>query len=205
MKLYIARHGESQANVLGVFSNRGFQHPLTEIGVSQSKELAKALLGKSFARVFSSPLLRAIHTTKIITEPLGISEFTISDYLCEYDVGIFEGRSDPYGWQLYAEIEERWKNPDCRHEKIEGGESFEEIQLRFKNFVNKLVEDSDSKDENVLIITHGGLLKVGLPAVMNNISYEFASENVLGNCELIIGNETEDGFICSSWGKMKII
>ena len=33
MKLYFVRHGESEANVLGVISNRGFQHPLTDTGI----------------------------------------------------------------------------------------------------------------------------------------------------------------------------
>jgi len=32
MKLYFARHGESEANTLGVISNRGLKHGLTDTG-----------------------------------------------------------------------------------------------------------------------------------------------------------------------------
>jgi bisphosphoglycerate-dependent phosphoglycerate mutase len=59
MRLYLVRHGESEANVLGVFSNRGFKHPLTAHGREQAVGLAGLLAGKGISRIYTSPLQRA--------------------------------------------------------------------------------------------------------------------------------------------------
>ena len=43
MKLYFARHAESEANIKHIISNRGLPHPLTERGRTQAEDLAKKL------------------------------------------------------------------------------------------------------------------------------------------------------------------
>ena len=40
MRIYFARHGESEANLLHVFSNRGVKHGLTARGRAQAETLA---------------------------------------------------------------------------------------------------------------------------------------------------------------------
>lgn len=42
MRLLFARHGESEANVDRVFSNRGWGHPLTPAGREQARVLAES-------------------------------------------------------------------------------------------------------------------------------------------------------------------
>ena len=57
MLVYFVRHGESEANVLNVFSNRGTKHPLTSRGREQVEMLAGKLAdatakhGKSLGRL----------------------------------------------------------------------------------------------------------------------------------------------------------
>ena len=43
MKIYFVRHGESEANILKIFSNLGLKHGLTETGKIQAKELCSKL------------------------------------------------------------------------------------------------------------------------------------------------------------------
>jgi broad specificity phosphatase PhoE len=43
MKLYFVRHGQSEANISRVISNRGWVHPLTEKGLQQAHDLAARL------------------------------------------------------------------------------------------------------------------------------------------------------------------
>jgi len=43
MRIVFARHGESEANLVGLFSNRGWKHPLTPHGRQQALELANHL------------------------------------------------------------------------------------------------------------------------------------------------------------------
>lgn len=71
-RLYFVRHGESEANVLKVISNRGSRHGLTEKGRRQSAELASNLEGSRATRIYSSPLLRALQTAETVSSALGV-------------------------------------------------------------------------------------------------------------------------------------
>ena len=52
MRLYFVRHGESEANLLQEFSNRGLKHGLTPTGVRQATALAEALRGLQVAKIY---------------------------------------------------------------------------------------------------------------------------------------------------------
>ena len=91
MRIYFARHGESYANTLGEMSARGLKHPLTPVGRQQALALAKRLRPSKINRIFSSPILRAIETSVLIANELGI-EYEVTDALREYDVGILEDK-----------------------------------------------------------------------------------------------------------------
>ena len=60
MNLYFARHGESEANIQNVISNRGLQHPLTLNGRKQAARLAEHLKDAGLAGIFCSPIQRAV-------------------------------------------------------------------------------------------------------------------------------------------------
>lgn len=66
MKFYFVRHGESETNVHGIFSNRGYQHPLTKKGIQQAQELVRQLAGASINRIYTSPIMRAVQTAEIL-------------------------------------------------------------------------------------------------------------------------------------------
>ena len=70
MKLYFVRHGESEANVLQVISNRGWMHPLTEKGRQQANTLAEKLRGAGITKIYTSPLRRAVETAEILSRSL---------------------------------------------------------------------------------------------------------------------------------------
>jgi broad specificity phosphatase PhoE len=106
-KLFFVRHGESEANVLKVISNRGLRHGLTEKGRRQAAELASNLRGSEATRIYSSPLLRALQTAEILSSALGVN-YDVTDALREFDCGIAEGRSDPESWDLHRQVMEDW-------------------------------------------------------------------------------------------------
>lgn len=107
MKLYFVRHGESKANLLHEFSNRGRKHGLTEKGTAQAAALAHKLVGCSVSRVFSSPLLRAVQTAEILANALD-APYEIVDALREYDCGVLEGKSDAASWADYQRVLDDW-------------------------------------------------------------------------------------------------
>ena len=89
--LYFVRHGESEANVLHVFSNRELVHGLTDTGRAQVQALADQLAGVRFDAFYTSPILRARQSAQIVSDRLGLP-FEVTPALAEYDVGILEGR-----------------------------------------------------------------------------------------------------------------
>ena len=93
MKLYFVRHGESEANLLNEFSNRGSKHGLTDKGRQQAHTLAQSLQTAPVAAIFSSPLLRARQTAEILSQTLGVP-YRVTDALREFDCGVLEGKSD---------------------------------------------------------------------------------------------------------------
>ena len=92
MRIYFARHGESQANLLHEISNRGLRHGLTRKGREQAEGLARRLQGIPIATIYSSPVLRAIETSVILAHRLDV-DYEVTEALREYDCGILEGRS----------------------------------------------------------------------------------------------------------------
>jgi broad specificity phosphatase PhoE len=134
MRLYFIRHGESAANLLHEFSNSGHKHPLTENGFAQAQSLARRLSGLSVAQVYTSPILRAQQTAQVLADSLQ-APLQINQALQEWSVGIYEGTSDPRGWERYSQVQQDWFVHQKWDSKMPGGESFLEIQGRFIPFI----------------------------------------------------------------------
>ena len=206
MKLYFARHGESEANTLGVISNRGLMYGLTEKGRQQAAALAARLKDIRFARLYSSPLLRAIQTAEILARELrpdleGLGDLRgleIADALREFDCGILEAQSLPPHLDDYVRLFRDWQAGKWDR-RFEGGESLLDIQARFVPFVERLTREHGEAD-HLLLISHGGVLLSALPILLTNIDHAFAYEHIhFGNTDIVIAESTPTGWICLSW------
>src|SRR6202012_3717626 len=86
--VYLARHGETAWTVTG--QHTGLTNlPLTERGECNARQLEKRLSGLTFAKVFSSPLQRAMRTCELAGFGL---EAQVDRDLVEWDYGEDEGR-----------------------------------------------------------------------------------------------------------------
>ena len=101
MKLYFVRHGQSEANLLKQFSNRGFKHGLTALGREQVHQLAHRLKHESLSYIYSSPLMRAVQTAEVLSSELNL-QYEVTDALREYDCGTLEGRLDAESWKRFG-------------------------------------------------------------------------------------------------------
>lgn len=148
MKLYIARHGETQWNVENRISGRT-DVPLTQRGLEQAKLLAENAKGKGIEVIIASPLLRAHQTAQAVSDAIGIP-VQIDERLIELDFGIFEGkpRSDPDFQYTRAQFPTRYP----------GGESAFLLAHR----VYSCLEDVKRKysDKTVLLVCHGGVCRM---------------------------------------------
>jgi probable phosphoglycerate mutase len=114
VKLIFSRHGESEANVLRVISNRDLPHPLTERGRIQAQALAERLAKRRILALYASPVLRAQQTALMVGGKLSLSIHT-AEALREFDCGVMEGRGDAEAWQAHHEVIEACLGICFRH------------------------------------------------------------------------------------------
>jgi broad specificity phosphatase PhoE len=198
MNLYFVRHGESEANVLHVISNRGYRHGLTEKGRQQALELAGRLKEAVPARIYTSPLMRAVQTAEILTGILK-APIKIAQALREYDCGVLEGKSDEASWTLHRQVQEDWLKRGLWERRIEGGESLCEARDRFMPFIRRILEEKQGEETSVVLIGHGGLFKCVLPLVLANVSFAFAGEQPFPNTGYVLARTTPEGLACVEW------
>ena len=143
--VYLARHGETAWSVTG--QHTGLTDlPLTERGERNAKRLGERLAGLFFAKVFASPLQRAIRTCELAG--FGATAEVDRD-LVEWNYGDYEGlrtaeiQAKRPGWQLFRD--------GCPN-----GESPEQIGAR----ADRVVRRVRAVQGNVLIFSSGHFLRV---------------------------------------------
>ena len=198
MKIYFTRHGESQANLLHLISNRALPHGLTSAGRDQAACLAEYLHGRSIARIYTSPVLRAVETARIIAGRLQV-EYEPVEGLREFDCGIAEGRGDEAAWQLWKAEFDAWTINQDYDYQIEGGESFIEVRQRFVSFVDGLIKAHTAPDTGVVCISHGGIYSVVFPWIMHNVNPAMVMKYGFGYTSLIIAEYKAAGLVCVEW------
>lgn len=199
MKLYFVRHGESEANLLNMFSDRDDRtHGLTTIGKAQSFALADKFPARKIDKIYSSPLRRARETANILARRFEV-KVNVSPALREYDCGILEGRSDPSSWEIYDTILRDWMIQRKFDQRIEGGESFKEIEDRFVPFVKRIVKEYRSPG-GIIFVGHGGLYRCMLPRLLENIDLSFSLAHPLGHTDYVVATAySADQIICEQW------
>lgn len=170
---YIIRHGET------VFNRKGriqgwCDSPLTDLGVSQAKQLGKELKNIPFDVCFCSTSERAIDTANYILEGRNIKiisskklkEQSFGDFEAEKSVNIFkDGVSFPDGYRF------------C------GGENHSDVIERVMNELKKIA--SEYPNANVLVVCHGSAIK----HIVNYLSPGFVMEKpttaaLVPNCSI---------------------
>jgi probable phosphoglycerate mutase len=143
--VYLARHGETPWSLSG--QHTGLTDiPLTERGERNARQLAKRLASLTFAKVFTSPLQRAMRTCELAGFK---SVAEVLPDLVEWNYGNFEGRrteeiqTERPGWSVFRD--------GCP-----GGESPAQIGDRADRVVNKV----RAVQGDVLLFSSGHFLRV---------------------------------------------
>ena len=205
MRILFVRHGESEANVEQIISNRDLPHKLTKKGVLQATILAETLAHTHNVEVIeTSPILRARETAEILQARLGVIP-TIQPALREFDCGAIEGRNCPEAWAAYKNLVDTWDGGQNYDEHIPpDGESFQDMKARFVPYIHHLVNQHQTHHADVLLVSHGGLLLQMLPLVLANIDRTFTQQNHIKNCQLISTAFENEQLICTAWGDIQL-
>ena len=143
--VYLARHGETAWSLSGQHTGRT-DLPLTERGERNARQLGERLKGLTFAKIFTSPLQRAMRTCELAG--FGVAAEVDAD-LFEWNYGDYEGRrtaeilAERPDWQLFRD--------GCP-----GGESPDQVGARADRFVSRVRAVAGE----VLLFSSGHFLRV---------------------------------------------
>ena len=179
MRIFIVRHGESYGNLHGKIASVT-DLPLTEKGIKQAKitkdALGSRLKTSNFDYVFSSTLKRARQTADIIVgNELEIVEL---DNLVEMNLGILEGLTFPEKEERYPQFD---MGPDLSTITVPEGESFQDVLLRCRNFINEYLT-AELANSNILIVAHGITKRVLINCLLNRPNEHVDYINWCDNC-----------------------
>ena len=167
--VYLGRHGETAWSLTGQYTGLT-DLPLTEQGQRNARQLGERLKGIIFAKVFTSPLQRAVRTCELA----GFGTVAEIDRdLVEWNYGQYEGRrtadivAERPGWQLFRD--------GCP-----GGETPSQVAARADRVISRVrVVKGD-----VLLFSSGHFIRVlaarwiGLEPSVNSRSFKLSTASL---------------------------
>lgn len=157
--IYIVRHAQTEWNVKRLMQGHA-DSPLTSLGETQAKQLAQELSHIHFDGVFSSDLLRAKRTAKIIVAERRVAVKTTT-LLREQHFGRFEGK--PYeefnnAFRNLLQQYDQASDQDKFGIKLEKGiETDGEAVMRFITHLRELAIGFRGK--TILVVCHGSIMR----------------------------------------------
>jgi alpha-ribazole phosphatase len=165
IKLYLARHGETDLNIKKVYYG-WLDVSLNTKGISQCLYLRDKLAHAHFDEVFSSDLSRAFSSAMIMSG-YGIEKITKLEELNELNFGKWEGMHYRDIEKSYSEEWNAWSS-DWQNYTIPDGESFKDFYFRVKSGLENIL---NNEDKTLLLVAHEGTLKI-ISTILLNLNIE---------------------------------
>jgi 2,3-bisphosphoglycerate-dependent phosphoglycerate mutase len=158
-RLVLLRHGESQWNLENRFTG-WIDVPLSPKGVEEATAAGGKLRGYKFDRAFSSVLIRANETLRIVLEVLGQTRIPIEKdkALNERMYGDLQGLNKTETAKKFGDEQVKiWRRSfDVRPP---GGESLKDTAERVLPYYQARIKPCLANDETILIAAHGNSLR----------------------------------------------
>ena len=194
MRLFLIRHGQTPANVLGELDTAHPGPGLTELGARQAAVIPDALRLESIDAIFASTLVR----TQLTAQPLAVDrslDVQVGTGLHEIEAGALEGRSDRASVRTYMETVFAWGagNLDVRMPGAADGHAF------FARF-DADIEAAAVGAETAAVFSHGAAIRVWAAARAHNVPPLFAGTNDLVNTGVVeLTGSPQHGWTLLSW------
>ncbi|MBI4434489.1 class I tRNA ligase family protein [Candidatus Uhrbacteria bacterium] len=151
--IVLVRHGEHTD------TGSGYRYgKLTEKGIEQVGETARALRGEHFDVMYCSPLERTHESAQIISKEVEMEPVS-DDRLREIDIGALTFEEFQKTAKAIRESGSRIYHTNWK-EKFPHGESYAELVERVRSFLADVIERHAG--QKVLIVTHGGVMRTVL-------------------------------------------
>lgn len=155
MKIYLIRHGKSEANRKNLYQSP--DNPLSKIGIRQAKILARRVRNIQVDFIYSSDLERAQQTAEIISQETGKKIEYWKDLRELKRPSVLMGKSDddPESKKYVRLMTKNYKNPKW---KYSDDESYQELKTRAQKVLAHILKKHNS--QNVLLVSHGAMIKM---------------------------------------------
>lgn len=184
---YLVRHGQTDLNAQGIIQGQGASTngPLNTLGIQQALQLKERIKDISFACVAASDLTRAQQTAGLLSP-----QIITSSALRERYMGIWEGKKTKDVRQKYLDDGLLNKShEDLLTYTIDNIESYKEVYARSMEYIKTLAQTNIGK--NVLVVTHGGVMRSVLYTHDFRSGYSWGIEN----CTIVTIKIFSDGVV----------
>ena len=203
MEFYLIRHGQATNNLREL--PRPADPPLTDLGVEQAHRVGESLKAEGIARLYCSPMLRAVQTAQIISDIIDLAPHVFVG-LHEWG-GIWEARGDgtvQLPGLTSAEMREICPDIVLPDNVTDQGWWFNEgfagdikgmLQLAHQNalaFIVHLTEHHVDTGQRIAAVAHGGLGASLISAFFSlppNVNYDRFTQNNTGVSKMLFTSD----------------
>ncbi|MDN6161373.1 MAG: histidine phosphatase family protein [Atopostipes sp.] len=181
--LHFIRHGETYFNFYDRVQGWG-NTPLTEQGIKDARRSGKGLEDLEFDAVYTSDLARTVETAEIIlgennktaddieiTQMPEFREIFFGSYEGGFNDDAFMAVADHLGYEtkedLLANVHDAERMEVFKELDPHGhAENFDEFWERLEKGLNKVIENHPDTEEDILIVAHGGTIRLLLEKIV---------------------------------------
>jgi len=179
--ILLVRHGENRANITKEFSYKLIDYDLTERGIEQAHQTAEYFKNHKIDHIYSSPLKRAIQTSKIIKNGNNV-EMSVVENFREINVGDLEkNKADDNSWRIYFSVIAEWHSGK-NNSSFPNGENCNELIKRFYDALHKITKVHNN--ETVIVVGHGGIFTEGIAELCSIENRDEFASQLNHNCSI---------------------
>lgn len=194
MRLFLIRHGQTPANVLGELDTAHPGPGLTELGARQAALVPDALRPAPIDAIFASTLLRTQLTAGPLARALEL-EVRIAAGLHEIEAGSLEGLSDRASVRTYLETIFHWGAGNLE-QRMPGAGDGSAFFTRFDADIAVAAAEADT----AAVFSHGAAIRVWTAVRAQNVPPRFAAMTNLDNTGIVeLTGSPQDGWTLVSW------
>jgi broad specificity phosphatase PhoE len=190
VRLVMARHGETAANVQHVLDSRPPGAPLNERGRAQAVALGARLAADPVTAVHASVAVRAQQTAAPIAAAHGLA-VQVADGVHEVFCGELEGRSGRAALESFMVVYEAWWAGDLEA-RLPGGESAHDVRARFLPALDRIL---DGASGDVVLVSHGAAIRLAAAALLGDT----AETRYVPNTGLVVLRPDGAGWSLEHW------
>lgn len=162
-KIYIIRHGQTDFNLQGIVQGSGVDSSLNSTGQAQARAFFEMYRDVPYDKIYTSALKRTKESVQDFIS-MGIPHESLTG-LNEISWGSKEGqRITPEEDAYYHWMLKEWQSGNTA-ERIEGGESPNDVVLRQRPAIDYILSKEDEK--TILICMHGRAMRILLCELLN--------------------------------------